>query len=215
MNNRINRPRLESESPLRPVRDLFEQPLSVARIDRERLKGHKGKVIWLTGLSGSGKSTLANLLEGELNRSGRHTYLLDGDNLRLGLNSDLGFSIQDRAENIRRVAEVSRLMMDAGLIVITSFISPIRTERERARAIIGKDNFVEVYVNTPLTICEERDTKGLYRKARSGLLSNMTGINSPYEAPLSPSIIVDGSTPDSADQSIQRVIERLHLDNQY
>ena len=139
--------------------------------------------IWFTGLSGSGKSTIANALEIELHQQGKRTYILDGDNIRQGLNKDLGFTDADRVENIRRIAEVARLMMDAGMIVMTAFISPFRREREMARELIGSQNFVEVYVSTTLAVCEQRDTKGLYKKARNSQLPNMTEINSPYEAP--------------------------------
>jgi len=176
---------------LRRAQNVHKQALSIQRTDRELLSGHQGKVIWFTGLSGSGKSTLANALEVELHRQGKRTYILDGDNVRHGLNKDLGFTEADRVENIRRVAEVAKLMMDAGLIVITAFISPFRQEREMARELIGEDRFVEIYVNTPLAICEQRDVKGLYKKAREGLIPNMTGINSPYEAPDHPTFVAD------------------------
>ena len=179
---------------LRRAQNVHRQALSVSRQDRERLNGHKGTVIWFTGLSGSGKSTLANALEVSLHAQGKRTYLLDGDNVRQGLNKDLGFTDADRVENIRRIAEVARLMMDAGLIVITAFISPFTQEREMARALIAPENFVEVYVNTSLEVCEQRDVKGLYKKARSGQLPNMSGIGSPYEAPLAPQVILDGVT---------------------
>jgi len=173
---------------LRRAQNVHKQALSITRAERERLNGHKGKVIWFTGLSGSGKSTIANALEKELHALGKRTYILDGDNIRQGLNKDLGFTDADRVENIRRVAEVAKLMMDAGLIVMTAFISPFRAERQMARELIGEDNFIEVFVNTPLQVCEERDPKGLYKKARSGQLPNMTGINSPYEQPENPSV---------------------------
>lgn len=178
---------------LRRGQNVHHQDLSITRVARERLNGHTGKVVWFTGLSGSGKSTIANALEIELHARGKRTYILDGDNVRQGLNKDLGFTDADRVENIRRIAEVSKLMMDAGLIVLTAFISPFQREREMARELIGSDNFVEIYVNTPLDICEERDPKGLYKKARHGLLPNMTGINSPYEVPTNPDLIVGGS----------------------
>ncbi len=178
---------------LRRAQNVHRQALSITRTDRERLNGHKGKVIWFTGLSGSGKSTIANALEKELHAQGKRTYILDGDNIRQGLNKDLGFTDADRVENIRRVAEVAKLMMDAGLIVMTAFISPFRAEREMARELIGAENFIEVFVDTPLDVCEQRDPKGLYKKARSGQLPNMTGINSPYEPPLHPDHIVSGN----------------------
>jgi bifunctional enzyme CysN/CysC len=175
---------------LRRAQNVHRQALSITREYRERLNGHKGKVIWFTGLSGSGKSTIANALEKELHAQGKRTYILDGDNVRQGLNKNLGFTDADRVENIRRVAEVAKLMMDAGLIVMTAFISPFRAERQMARELIGSDNFIEVFVDTPLAICEKRDPKGLYKKARTGLLPNMTGIDSPYETPNDPTVII-------------------------
>ncbi|MGC5704154.1 adenylyl-sulfate kinase [Pseudomonas sp. NFXW11] len=168
---------------LRRAQNVHKQALSINRQDREKLNGHQGKVIWFTGLSGSGKSTLANALEIELHASGYRTYLLDGDNVRQGLNKDLGFTDADRVENIRRIAEVAKLMMDAGLIVMTAFISPFRQERQMARELIGETNFIEVFVSTPLEVCEQRDVKGLYKKARAGQLPNLSGVGSPYEAP--------------------------------
>ncbi len=174
--------------------NLHRQPFDITREDRERFNGHKGKVVWFTGLSGSGKSTIANALEKHLHAQGKRTYILDGDNIRQGLNKDLGFTDADRVENIRRVAEVAKLMMDAGLIVMTAFISPFRAEREMARALIGEENFIEVFVDTPLEVCEQRDPKGLYKKARNGLLPNMTGINSPYERPQHPELIFTQNT---------------------
>ena len=189
---------------LRRAQNVHRQALSIARQDRERLNGHQGKVIWFTGLSGSGKSTLANALEKELHTQGKRTYILDGDNIRQGLNKDLGFTDADRVENIRRVAEVAKLMMDAGMIVMTAFISPFRAEREMARELIGAENFIEVFVDTPLEVCEQRDPKGLYKKARSGQLPNMTGINSPYEPPLKPACVIP-----SSNQDLEGVIRRL------
>lgn len=181
-------------SSLRRAQNVHWQNLLVTRALREDLNGHRARVVWFTGLSGSGKSTLANALESALHAKGLRTYILDGDNIRQGLNKDLGFTDADRVENIRRIAEVARLMMDAGLIVLTAFISPFRREREMARELIGSENFFEVYVNTPLEICEQRDPKGLYRKARKGEIPNMTGINSPYEPPKHPDFIADGSS---------------------
>ena len=189
---------------LRRAQNVHRQALSIARQDRERLNGHQGKVIWFTGLSGSGKSTLANALEKELHTQGKRTYILDGDNIRQGLNKDLGFTDADRVENIRRVAEVAKLMMDAGMIVMTAFISPFRAEREMAKELIGAENFIEVFVDTPLEVCEQRDPKGLYKKARSGQLPNMTGINSPYEPPLKPACVIP-----SSNQDLEGVIRRL------
>ncbi len=175
---------------LRRAQNVHRQSLSVDRTAREKLNGHPGKVLWFTGLSGSGKSTIANALEVELHGRGLHTYILDGDNIRQGLNRDLGFTDTDRVENIRRIAEVAKLMMDAGLIVMTSFISPFRRERDLARELIGPENFIEIFVDTPLEVCEQRDVKGLYKKAREGKIPNMTGVNSPYEVPLAPDVTV-------------------------
>ena len=177
---------------LRRAQNVHKQAVSITRLEREKLNGQKGRVIWFTGLSGSGKSTLANALEVALHAQGRRTYLLDGDNVRQGLTKDLGFTDADRVENIRRIAEVVKLMMDAGLIVMTAFISPFRREREMARDLIGAENFCEVFVNTPLDVCESRDVKGLYKKARTGLLPNFTGVTSPYEAPLNADIELQG-----------------------
>lgn len=193
---------------LRRAQNVHRQALSITREDRERLNGHKGKVIWFTGLSGSGKSTLANALEKELHAQGKRTYILDGDNIRQGLNKDLGFTDADRVENIRRVAEVAKLMMDAGLIVMTAFISPFRAEREMARELIGNENFIEVFVDTPLEVCEQRDPKGLYMKARSGQLPNMTGINSPYEPPRTPDCILINENQ-RLDEAINRLMGLL------
>jgi bifunctional enzyme CysN/CysC len=178
---------------LRRAHNVHRQALTITRAERERLNGHAGKVVWFTGLSGSGKSTLANALEIELHARGLRTYILDGDNVRHGLNRDLGFTEADRVENIRRIAEVAKLMLDAGLVVMTAFISPFKREREMARELIGPDHFLEVYVNTPVDVCERRDVKGLYRQARAGEIPNMTGINSPYESPESPDFVVDGA----------------------
>ena len=164
----------------------------VTRAARERQHGHQGGVLWFTGLSGSGKSTLAGALEQALHQLGVSTYLLDGDNVRHGLCRDLGFSDADRKENIRRVGEVARLMVDAGLVVLTAFISPHRAERQMVREMLGNGEFIEVFVDTPLAICEARDPKGLYKKARAGELRNFTGIDSAYEPPKQPEIHLDG-----------------------
>jgi len=179
---------------LRRAQNVHRQALSITGADRERLNGHQGRVIWFTGLSGSGKSTLANALEVELHGRGMRTYILDGDNIRQGLNKDLGFTEADRVENIRRIAEVAKLMMDAGLVVMTAFISPFKREREMARELIGPDHFVEVHVSTPLEVCEQRDIKGLYKLARAGKIPNMTGVNSPYEAPDAPDYVADATS---------------------
>lgn len=165
---------------------------AVTRAEREQLHGHQGVVLWFTGLSGSGKSTVAGALEQALHQLGVSTYLLDGDNVRHGLCRDLGFSDDDRKENIRRVGEVAQLMVDAGLIVLSAFISPHREERQMVRDRVGEGRFIEVFVDTPLAICEARDPKGLYKKARAGELRNFTGIDAAYEAPERPEIHLDG-----------------------
>ena len=162
----------------------------------------------MTGLSGSGKSTIANAVESKLSRMNRHTFLLDGDNVRHGLNKDLGFTDADRIENIRRVGEVAKLMTDAGLIVITAFISPFRSERQMVRDMMAPGEFVEVFVDTPLSVAEERDVKGLYAKARSGQLKNFTGIDSPYEAPETPEIHIDTTTM-SIDDAAEQIVKIL------
>ncbi|WP_254592359.1 adenylyl-sulfate kinase [Pectobacterium polaris] len=164
----------------------------VTRESREKLHGHQGVVIWFTGLSGSGKSTLAGTLEQALHQRGVSTYLLDGDNVRHGLCRDLGFTDDDRRENIRRVGEVAKLMVDAGLVVLTAFISPHRAERKMVQDLLGEGQFIEVFVDTPLATCEARDPKGLYKKARAGELRNFTGIDSAYEAPEAPDSHLDG-----------------------
>jgi bifunctional enzyme CysN/CysC len=184
------------------------QAVDVDKNLRASLKSQKPSVLWFTGLSGSGKSTIANIVERELAALGHHTYLLDGDNVRHGLNKDLGFTDADRVENIRRIGEVTRLMVDSGLIVMTAFISPFRAERQMARDLLEDGEFLEVYVETPLAVAEQRDPKGLYRKARSGDLKNFTGIDSPYEAPENPEILVDTSSM-SAEQCARRIISDL------
>ena len=176
---------------LRRADNVHPQALDVHKRVRSSQKGQRAGVVWLTGLSGAGKSTIANHAEGKLVARGRHTYLLDGDNLRHGLNRDLGFTASDRAENIRRVAEVAKLMLDAGLIVIVAFISPFRREREMARRLVEADEFFEVYVDAPLDVAESRDPKGLYAKARRGEIANFTGIDSPYEPPEAAEIHLD------------------------
>jgi len=170
--------------------------------------GQQPRCIWFTGLSGSGKSTIANLLEKRLHSEGRHTYLLDGDNVRHGLNRDLGFTEADRVENIRRVAEVAKLMVDAGLIVLVSFISPFRAERRMARELFAPGEFVEVFVDAPLDVCEQRDPKGLYAKARRGELRNFTGFDSPYEAPEAPEIHLRTAS-ESAEDAVRSIVDFL------
>jgi len=191
---------------LRRAQNIHLQSLSITKELREKMNGHKGQVLWLTGLSGSGKSTIANALEKELYAEGKKTYVLDGDNIRHGLNKDLGFNDNDRVENIRRVAEVAKLMCDAGLIVITAFISPFRTERDMARSLFQSGEFKEIFISTPLNIAEQRDPKGLYKKARKGEIPNFTGINSPYEKPLNPELSLDTSKT-SITQCVKKIRE--------
>ena len=193
---------------LRRADNIHWQALDVSKAARAAIKGQKGQVVWLTGLSGAGKSTIANLVDRKLHAMGRHTCLLDGDNVRHGLNRDLGFTGEDRVENIRRVAEVAKLMADAGLIVITAFISPFRAERRMARDLMEAGEFIEVFVDTPLSVAEQRDLKGLYQKARAGQLKNFTGVDSPYEKPELPEIRVD-TTEMSAAEAAEAIVERL------
>jgi bifunctional enzyme CysN/CysC len=190
---------------LRRADNVHWQAIEVNKEAHAALKGQKPGVVWFTGLSGSGKSTIANIVERKLHRMGRHTYMLDGDNVRHGLNRDLGFTEEDRVENIRRVAEVSGLMVDAGLIVLVSFISPFRAERRLARERLAEGEFIEVFVDTPIDVAEQRDPKGLYKKARQGELKNFTGIDSPYERPENPEIRID-STVTSAEEAADIVI---------
>jgi bifunctional enzyme CysN/CysC len=193
---------------LRRAENIHWQALDVSRETHARLKGQKPAVLWFTGLSGAGKSTIANLVEKKLAAMGRHTFLLDGDNVRHGLNKDLGFTEADRIENIRRVGEMARLMADAGLIVLTAFISPFRAEREMVRHMMNEGEFLEIFVDTPLAEAEARDVKGLYAKARAGELPNFTGIDSPYEAPESPELRIDTTTM-SAEEAADAVVEML------
>ncbi|MFN4135152.1 MAG: sulfate adenylyltransferase subunit CysN [Novosphingobium sp.] len=193
---------------LRRAQNVHWQALDISREAHAALKRQKPKVLWFTGLSGSGKSTIANLVEKRLHAVGKHTFLLDGDNVRHGLNKDLGFTEADRIENIRRVGEVARLMTDAGLIVLTAFISPFRAEREMVRSLMAEGEFVEIFVDTPLEVAEARDVKGLYRKARSGQLKNFTGIDSPYEAPENPDFRID-TTKESPEAAAERIVNEL------
>jgi bifunctional enzyme CysN/CysC len=188
--------------------NVHRQDLEISREHHAKSKNQKPAVLWLTGLSGAGKSTLANLVEKKLWSMGRHTFLLDGDNFRHGLSKDLGFSDADRIENIRRVGEVVKLMTDAGLIVITAFISPFRAERELVRQLMHPGEFFEIFVDTPLAQAEARDVKGLYKKARAGQLTNFTGIDSPYETPLSPELHLD-MTSLSLDQATDAIVNLL------
>jgi bifunctional enzyme CysN/CysC len=191
---------------LRRATNIHWQALDVDRGARAALKNQHARVLWFTGMSGSGKSTIANLLERKLYSEGKHTYILDGDNVRHGLNRDLGFTDADRVENIRRVAEVAKLMADAGLIVIVSFISPFRSERRAAREMMRPGEFVEVFVDTPLEECVRRDPKGLYARALKGEIPNFTGISSPYEAPEAPEIHLEtvGRTPEEMTEAVER-----------
>ena len=193
---------------LRRALNIHRQHLDVSRETHAHLKGQKPAVLWFTGLSGAGKSTIANLVEKKLAARGRHTFLLDGDNIRHGLNRDLGFTEADRIENIRRVGEVARLMADAGLIVLTAFISPFRAERHMVRRMVSEGEFFEIFVDTPLAEAEKRDVKGLYAKARSGELKNFTGIDSPYEPPEHAEIHID-TTELSADEAADLIVEKL------
>jgi adenylylsulfate kinase len=168
--------------------DWIREDYHVSQKDRQRLHQHKSELLWFTGLSGSGKSTLANLVEVELHKLGFSTFTLDGDNIRRGINKNLGFTAEDRTENIRRIAEISKLFINAGVITLAAFVSPYLKDRENIKHIVGNDNFTEIYVNTSLEECERRDVKGLYKKARAGEINNMTGIDDPYEAPIKPDI---------------------------
>ena len=193
---------------LRRSQNVHWQALDVTRERHADLKNQKPAVLWFTGLSGAGKSTIANLVEKKLVRMNRHTFLLDGDNVRHGLNRDLGFTDADRVENIRRVGEVARLMTDAGLIVVTAFISPFRAEREMVRQMMAPGEFVEIHIDTPLADAEARDVKGLYAKARAGQLKNFTGIDSPYEAPLQPEVRID-TTALSAEEAAELIVRQV------
>lgn len=184
------------------------QEFKIGKHEREKLHGHKSFLIWFTGLSGSGKSTLANLVEIELNAKGISTYVLDGDNIRNGINKDLNFSSNDRSENIRRIGEICQLMLDAGTLTIATFISPFKIDRTIVRDKVGSDNFFEIYVNTSLEECEKRDVKGLYQKARAGEINNMTGISSSYEAPTNPNLEIFTEVQ-TVEESVKTIIALL------
>jgi bifunctional enzyme CysN/CysC len=194
--------------PLRRATNIHWQAVEINKQSRAELKGQKPRLLWFTGLSGAGKSTIANLVEKKLHSLGKHTYLLDGDNVRHGLNRDLGFTDADRVENIRRIAESARLFVDAGLIVLTSFISPFKSERNMARELLDEDEFIEIFVDTPLEVCEQRDPKGLYQKARKGELKNFTGIDSAYEVPENPEITVNGAEA-SPEELAEQIVREL------
>ena len=189
------------------------QEMDITRQIRAEKMGQKPVTLWFTGLSGSGKSVLANEVEKRLSISGKYTMLLDGDNIRMGLNKNLGFEPEDRIENIRRIAEVAKLMNDAGLIVLTSFISPFASDRQNARNIIGEKDFIEVYVSTPLEECERRDVKGLYKKAREGKIPNFTGISSPYEVPKNADLVIDTSKQ-SLEESVELILRAMELEKE-
>jgi adenylylsulfate kinase len=181
---------------------------TVTRARRETQNGHRGAIVWFTGLSGSGKSTLAHAVEETLHQRGCHTFVLDGDNVRHGLCGDLGFSSKDREENIRRIGEMAKLYMEAGVIALTAFISPYRADRERVRGIVGHGDFIEIYCDAPIEVCEARDVKGMYKKARAGLISEFTGISSPYEVPKNPELIVNTSGSE-LEACVQQVIGEM------
>ncbi|HEY3964924.1 MAG TPA: adenylyl-sulfate kinase [Planctomycetaceae bacterium] len=181
---------------------------SVSKAERFQLSGHKGAILWFTGLSASGKSTVANTVDHKLHSLGKRSYVLDGDNIRMGLNKNLGFSAEDRAENIRRIGEVAKLFTNAGVITLTAFISPYRADRNAVRALLGPGEFVEVFMDTPIEICEARDPKGLYKKARAGQLKGFTGIDDPYEAPEKPELVLDGGKK-SIDECADDVMKYL------
>ncbi|WP_179344631.1 adenylyl-sulfate kinase [Winogradskyella ursingii] len=189
-------------------KNITSHNFGVSRADREISNNHKSFLIWFTGLSGSGKSTIANALEIELNKKDVKTYILDGDNVRTGLNKDLSFSPKDRTENIRRIAEVSNLMVDAGLVVISAFVSPYKKDREAIRSVVKDVNFVEIFVNTSLEECERRDVKGLYKKARSGEIKNMTGISAPYETPEQPDVEIR-TEAESVEEAVEKIMKTI------
>ncbi|MDX2303665.1 MAG: adenylyl-sulfate kinase [Microscillaceae bacterium] len=187
---------------------IVPQHHRITKTDRQTLAGHRSCVLWFTGLSGSGKSTIADLLEQKLYGEGYRTYILDGDNIRAGLCKDLGFSAEDRRENIRRIGEVAKLMLDAGVIVLSAFISPFQEDRDQVRNLLEKGEFIEIFVSCPLEICEQRDVKGLYKKARAGEIKNFTGIDSPFEVPLQPELVVHSDRM-SPEEAVEQVYELL------
>ena len=191
---------------------IYPFKTKVSKKERESLLNQNAVLVWFTGLSGSGKSTLAVQLEAQLHAMGYKTYLLDGDNIRAGLNKDLSFSDEGRMENVRRIGEVSKLLLDAGVVVLSAFISPFNTDREQVKEIVGVENYVEVFVDTPIEVCEQRDVKGLYKKARAGEIKNFTGIDSPYEKPTNPHVVVpthEMNVDDSLDLLLKLIIPRI------
>jgi adenylylsulfate kinase len=190
-------------------KNIYWHEGEIRKADRERLNGHRGVCLWFTGLSGSGKSSIAQEVQSILYENGARTYVLDGDNIRHGLNSDLGFSPEDRNENIRRIGEVAHLFVDAGMLVMTAFISPYRADRDRVRSIMQDGDFVEIFVDANLDTCEERDPKGLYKKARAGEIKEFTGISAPYEAPAHPELIINTSETTDVRENANRVISYL------
>ncbi len=196
--------KIENDNP----NNVYNQNYSISKIDRNKKNNHSSLMILFTGLSGSGKSTIASKLEQHLHSQNLQTYTLDGDNMRLGLNSDLGFSPEDRNENLRRIGEVSKLMVDAGLVTLAAFVSPLQSDRKLIETIVGSDNFIEIFVNTSLEECERRDVKGLYAKARKGEIPNFTGISSPYEAPENPSLEINTENT-SVENAVEIITEYL------
>lgn len=197
------------------MKNIIRHNYAVSKADRRKLNKHHSFLLWFTGLSGSGKSTLANALECKLHQEGIKTYALDGDNIRKGINNDLTFSPEDRTENIRRIAEIANLFIDAGTVVIGAFVSPYKKDRENIKNVVGNSNFVEIFVNTSIEECEKRDVKGLYKKARAGEIKDFTGINAPYEAPENPDVevITDNSTiEESVEIIFNKIIKKLYND---
>lgn len=187
---------------------IFHHSFSIKKNDREELHGHKSYILWFTGLSGSGKSTIANLVEKKLHEMGISTYILDGDNLREGINQDLGFSSEDRKENLRRIGEIAKLFVDGGIVTLATFISPYASDREKVRKKVRQGEFIEIYVKCSLEECENRDPKGLYKKARQGEISNFTGVSAPYEEPENPEIIIE-TNQKSVGECVQQIINYL------
>jgi adenylylsulfate kinase len=194
------------------MNNIYQHQSLVQQADRQQQAGHKSVILWFTGLSGAGKSTLAHAVEKALFDMGCRTYVFDGDNVRHGLCADLGFSANDRQENIRRIGEMSKLFLDAGVIALTAFISPFQTDRDRVRSLVKKDEFIEIYCKASLTVCEQRDVKGLYAKARRGEIKDFTGISSPYEAPLNPELVLDTGA-ESLEVCVAKVLAHLKVNS--